>query len=463
MASAPPRETRVPGPVDGRVPPHDLDAEQSVLGSILLDAAAISRVIDQLDAADFYRENHGQIYRGAVELFRQGEPIDNITLADQLTQMGVLERVGGRAQLGILAESVPTAANIEYYAKIVKARAQKRRLISAGGAVTALGFDDAVEADEALNQAQQAVFDIADQRVRTRLEELYPLLKAAMERVDTQMASGTGVLGVPSGFHDVDRLTSGFKDGDLIILAARPSMGKTSMALNVALHAAVQHRIPTAIFSLEMSKEQLVERLLCQQARIDSQRLHRGLLSDREYDQLVMALQPLETAPIYIDESPTLDEVTMMLKARQARAQQQIGLFIVDYLQLMKGHGGKDDNRVQEVSSISRALKAIARELKVPVIALSQLSRGPEARPNKRPMLSDLRDSGSIEQDSDLVMFLYRDDYYNEKSEEPGIAEVIIAKHRNGPVGTVKLRFRKDQTLFYNLEGRRGPASDEDE
>jgi replicative DNA helicase len=448
---------------EGRVPPHDLDAEQSVLGSIVLDPAAITRVIDILEPVDFYRENHGQVFRAAIELFRQGEPIDSITLASQLTQMGVLERIGGRAQLAMLAEAVPTAANIEYYARIVKSRAQKRRLISAGGHVTGLGFDDAIEADDALNQAQQAVFDIADQRVRTRLEELYPLLKAAMERVDAQMASGTGVLGVPSGWHDLDRLTSGFKDGDLVIIAARPSMGKTSMALNIALHAAVMHKVPTAVFSLEMSKEQLVERLLCQQARIDSQRLHRGLLSDREYEQLVGALQPLESAPIYIDESPVLDEVTMMLKARQAKAQLNIGLIVVDYLQLMKGHGGRDDNRVQEVSSISRALKAIARELKVPVLALSQLSRGPEARPNKRPMLSDLRDSGSIEQDSDLVIFLYRDDYYNDKSEEPGICEVIIAKHRNGPVGAVKLRFRKDQTLFYSLEQRRGPSAEEEE
>jgi replicative DNA helicase len=448
------------GRAEGRVPPHDLEAEGSVLGSILLDPAAIARVLDLLSPDDFYRENNAQIYRAITELFRQGEPIDNITLADELTRMGVLERVGGRAHLAMLQEGVPTAANVEYYGRIVKAKAQKRRLITAGATVTGLGFDEAVEADDALNEAQRAVYDIADQRVGTKLESLYPLLKDAMERVDAQMARGTGILGVPTGFHELDRITSGFKNSDLVIIAARPSMGKTSLSTCIALHAAVTAQIPTAIFSLEMSKEQLVERLLCQQAKIDSQRMHRGMLSDREYEQLVMAIGPLENAPIFIDESPVLDELTLLLKARQARLQHNIGLIVVDYLQLMKGRASKDDNRVQEVSSISRSLKGLARELKIPVIALSQLSRGPEARPNKRPMLSDLRDSGSIEQDSDVVIFLYRDDYYNDKSEEPGICEVIIAKHRNGPTGMVKLRFRKDQTLFYNLESRRG-ASDE--
>jgi replicative DNA helicase len=458
LATAPPLSS---GRVEGRVPPHDLEAEGSVLGSILLDPTAIARVLELLSPDDFYRENNAQIYRAVTELFRQGEPIDNITLADELTRMGVLERVGGRAHLAMLQEGVPTAANIEYYGRIVKAKAQKRRLISAGATVTGLGFDEAVEADDALNEAQRAVYDIADQRVGTKLESLYPLLKDAMERVDAQMARGTGILGVPTGFHDLDRMTSGFKNSDLIIVAARPSMGKTSMASGIALHAAVHANVPVAIFSLEMSKEQLVERLLCQQAKIDSQRMHRGMLSDREYEQLVMAIGPLENAPIYIDESPVLDELTLLLKARQARLQYNIGLIVVDYLQLMKGRASKDDNRVQEVSSISRSLKGLARELKIPVIALSQLSRGPEARPNKRPLLSDLRDSGSIEQDSDVVIFLYRDDYYNDKSEEPGICEVIIAKHRNGPTGMVKLRFRKDQTLFYNLESRRG-ASDEE-
>jgi replicative DNA helicase len=265
------------------------------------------------------------------------------------------------------------------------------------------------------------------------------------------------VIGIPSGFHDLDRMSNGFKAADLVIIAGRPSMGKTSFVLNVTLHAAVEQKKPVAIFSLEMSKEQLVERMLCEQARIDAQRLHRGTLSDIEYERLAGALGPLGDAPIFIDDSPTLDDLTMRLKARQARSREGIELIVLDYLQLMQGRSNSGDaNRVQEVSAISRALKSIARELKIPVIAISQLSRAPEARPDKRPILSDLRESGSIEQDADIVMFLYRDDYYNrEKSEKPGIAEVIVAKHRNGPTGVVELMFRKELTRFENLDRRR--------
>ena len=275
-----------------------------------------------------------------------------------------------------------------------------------------------------------------------------------MERISLQMESGQGVIGVPSGFHDLDRMTGGFKDSDLIIVAGRPSMGKTSLALNIALHAALESKKAIAIFSLEMSKEQLTERLLTEQAQIDAQRLHRGLLSEAEYDRVSNALGPLGEAAIFIDDTPAMDELTLQLKARQAKMRHNIDLIVVDYLQLMHGRSRGDDNRVQEVSSISRALKGLARELRIPVIAISQLSRAPEQRPDKRPILSDLRESGAIEQDSDVVMFLYRPEYY--KSEErPGIAEVIIAKHRNGPTGTIELKFRRDHTRFYNLETRR--------
>jgi replicative DNA helicase len=275
-----------------------------------------------------------------------------------------------------------------------------------------------------------------------------------MERISLQMESGQGVIGVPSGFHDLDRMTGGFKDSDLIIVAGRPSMGKTSLALNIALHAALESKKAIAIFSLEMSKEQLTERLLTEQAQIDAQRLHRGQLSEAEYDRVSNALGPLGEAAIFIDDTPAMDELTLQLKARQAKMRHNIDLIVVDYLQLMHGRSRGDDNRVQEVSSISRALKGLARELRIPVIAISQLSRAPEQRPDKRPILSDLRESGAIEQDSDVVMFLYRPEYY--KSEErPGIAEVIIAKHRNGPTGTIELKFRRDHTRFYNLETRR--------
>jgi replicative DNA helicase len=851
---------------EGRVPPHDLEAEASVLGAILLDPAAIMRVLEFLNPEDFYRENHGQVYRAALSLFREGEPIDNVTIAAELEKMGVLDRVGGRAQLAMLQESVPTAANVEHYARIVKDRAYKRRLITAGTQVTQLGFEESLDADEAVNQAQAHVYAISDDKVGAGLERLYDLLKPAMDRIDAQMAAGGGVVGIPTGFHDLDRMTNGFKESDMVVIAGRPSMGKalaldtpiptpdgwrtmgelrvgdqvfdeqgrpctvtyatsvqidhdcyevvfsdgarivadgdhqwlvwdhaarksvvhyasgrtplkdpyrgvqrrpsgrwaatgwvsrksrrigtfddreaareaaeafrsahgqdrgdrpravttremidtlyseggarlnysiplaaplkypaadlpldpyvlgvwlgdgttskaevtlddpeivaelrvagcparreenakgtprftlsygrywraasksggrppvlrtlrslgvlgrkhlptlyrqasveqriallqglmdtdgsidalghvefcstdyelaegvqelalglglaprlhegratldgvdcgpkyrvrfkpadipvfrlsrkavrqlavrpgarvrnryvasitptasvpvrciqvdspshlylagracvathnTSFILNVALHAAIDQKKTVAIFSLEMSQEQLVERMLCEQARIDAQRLHRGILSDVEYERLARALGPLGEAPIYIDDAPRLDDLTLRLKARQAKSREGVEMIIIDYLQLMHGRSQGGDNRVQEVSGISRSLKSIARELRVPVIAISQLSRAPEARPDKRPILSDLRESGSIEQDADLVMFLYRDDYYNrEKSERPGVAEIIVAKHRNGPTGMVELMFRKELTRFENLDRRR--------
>jgi replicative DNA helicase len=846
------------------VPPHDQDAELSVLGSILLDPLSVAKVLQFLHPDDFYRENNGQIYRAALDLFSAGEPIDNVTLAAQLQTMGMLDRVGGRTQLASMQSAVPTAANIEYYGRIVKEKAYKRRLISAGSNIAGFGYDDGVEAEEAINQAQSLVFGVADDRDQRELARLYDLLGPAMERISLQMESGQGVIGVPSGFHDLDRMTGGFKDSDLIIVAGRPSMGKcarantliddpstgerltieeavqrrmptvfgfawdgsvepsdvhdwvdsgvkpcfrvttrtgravevtghhpfltvkgwqplhditvgdriavprvvrcfgsddslplgkvrllayfiaegsltantpgftntdpeiladfhdqvaeffptlkvrrhdityypsgrrgepsnpltvwlrelglmgklsadkrfpdctwrwdrehlrefvkvlmscdgtvysvggypriefavaseglaqdlhhalvrfgivaklwkkkdrcwrveitepksvaryqsaigwigeksarfkddlvlgrrsnvghlpkeiwtdvrfsaeqrgltlmevarradephayergfnphtsrglpqarlaayadvlhnialrqlasndiywdevvsiectgehqvydltvpdtnnfiaqdilvhnTSLALNIALHAALESKKAIAIFSLEMSKEQLTERLLTEQAQIDAQRLHRGLLSEAEYDRVSNALGPLGEAAIYIDDTPAMDELTLQLKARQAKMRHNIDLIVVDYLQLMHGRSRGDDNRVQEVSSISRALKGLARELRIPVIAISQLSRAPEQRPDKRPILSDLRESGAIEQDSDLVMFLYRPEYYK-SDERPGIAEVILAKHRNGPTGMIELKFRRDHTRFYNLETRR--------
>src|SRR2546425_1735708 len=438
----------------GRVPPHDLDAEMSIIGSILLDPLSIAKVLQFLHPEDFYRENNGQIYRAALDLFAAGEPIDNVTLASQLQQMGLLDRVGGRAQLASMQSVVPTAANIEYYGRIVKEKAYKRRLISAGGNIAGYGYDDSIEAEDAINQAQSLVFGVADERDQRELARLYDLLGPAMERISLQMETGQGVVGIPTGFHDLDRMTGGFKDSDLIIVAGRPSMGKTALALNIALHAALDAKKSIAIFSLEMSKEQLTERLLTSQAQIDAQRLHRGLLSEAEIDRVSNSLGPLGEAAIYIDDSASMDELTLQLKARQAKMRHSIDMIIVDYLQLMHGRSRGDDNRVQEVSSISRALKGLARELRIPVLAISQLSRAPEQRPDKQPILSDLRESGSIEQDSDLVMFLFRPEYY--KSEErPGIAEVIVAKHRNGPTGMIELKFRRDHTRFYNLETRR--------
>src|SRR5437588_389608 len=363
--------------VAGRVPPHDLDAEMSIIGSILLDPLSIA-----------------------------------------------------------------------------KERAYKRRLISAGGNIAGFGYDDSIEAEDAINQAQSLVFGVADDRDQRELAKLYDLLGPAMERISMQMESGQGIVGIPSGFHDLDRMTSGFKDSDLIIVAGRPSMGKTSLALNVGLHAALEAKKSIAIFSLEMSKEQLTERLLTEQAQIDAQRMHRGLLTEAEFDRVSNALGPLGEAAIYIDDTPVMDELSLQLKARQAKMQHNIDIIVDDYLQLMHGRARGDDNRVQEVSAISRALKGLARELRIPVIAISQLSRAPEQRPDKRPILSDLRESGSIEQDSDVVIFLYRPEYYK-SDEKPGVAEVHVAKHRNGPTGTIELKFRRDHTRFYNLETRR--------
>ncbi len=438
----------------GRVPPHDLDAETSVLGSILLDPLSIAKVLQFLHPEDFYRENNGQVYRAALDLFAAGEPIDNVTLAAQLQTMGMLDRIGGRTQLASMQSAVPTSANIEYYGRIIKEKAYKRRLISARANIAGFGYDDGVEAEEAINQAQSLVFGVADDRDQRELSKLYDLLGPAMERISLQMESGQGIVGIPTGFHDLDRMTGGFKDSDLIIVAGRPSMGKTSMALNIALYAALEAKKSIAIFSLEMSKEQLTERLLTEQAQIDAQRLHRGLLSEAEFDRVSNALGPLGEAAIYIDDTPVMDELTLQLKARQAKMRHGIDMILVDYLQLMHGRSRGDDNRVQEVSSISRALKGLARELRIPVIAISQLSRAPEQRPDKRPILSDLRESGSIEQDSDLVMFLFRPEYYK-SDERPGIAEVIVSKHRNGPTGMIELKFRRDHTRFYNLETRR--------
>jgi replicative DNA helicase len=376
----------------------------SVIGSVLLDPLSVAKVLQFLHPEDFYRENNGQIYRAALDLFAAGEPIDNVTLAAQLQTMGLLDRVGGRAQLASMQGAVPTAANIEYYGRIVKEKAYKRRLISAGSNIAGFGYDDSVEAEEAINQAQSLVFGVADDRDQRELSKLYDLLGPAMERISLQMESGQGIVGIPTGFHDLDRMTGGFKDSDLIIVAGRPSMGKTALALNIALHSALEAKKSIAIFSLEMSKEQLTERLLTEQAQIDAQRMHRGLLTEAEFDRVSNALGPLGEAAIFIDDTPTMDELTLLLKARQAKMRHNIDMILVDYLQLMHGRTRGDDNRVQEVSSISRALKGLARELRIPVVAISQLSRAPEQRPDKRPILSDLRESGCLAGDTPIYL-----------------------------------------------------------
>jgi replicative DNA helicase len=447
-----------------RQPPHDLEAETSILGALLLEPRSIEAALEVVAPEDFYRENNGQIYRAAQNLYRDGEPIDTVTLAAELAKLGVLERVGGRGQLALLQETVPTTANVEHWARIVADRAQKRRIITLATRGAALGYDESKSATEVLNLLQAELYAMAAQRDSDGLVPLGDLLKPVIDGIDAVMQGGGGATGVPSGFRDLDRMTNGFQPGDLVILAGRPSMGKTSAMLQAAVSAALEQRVPVGIFSLEMSRAQIVMRILCTQARVDAQRLARGTLSDVEYDRLANATGPLGDAPIFIDDSPMLDEMTMRMRARRAVSKWGIGLVALDYLQLMAGpQRTSSPNRVQEVSALSRGLKAIARELSIPVIAVSQLSRAPESRPDKRPILSDLRESGGIEQDADVVMFLYRDDYYNrEKSEKPGIAEVIVAKHRNGPTGVVEMLFRKELTRFENIDRRRpGPIGDE--
>jgi replicative DNA helicase len=440
--------------------PRDIAAEQAVLGGLLVDGSAIAQVVDVLEAGSFYQAAHQAIYAAAAALYRAGRPIDHVTLPEALRQAKALANVGGSAYLAELAEKALASANIEHHARLVVAAARRRALIEAGRRSIALGLDPATEADEAVNQAQAAHFALVATQQGGGFVPVAELMEPAMERMHAQLEGRPVGGGVPSGFPDLDRLLGGFKPGDLVVVAARPSMGKTSFAMQVAAHAAIDHGVPTAVFSLEVSRSRLVDQMLCRQARVDHQRLDRGVIGENEIERLTNACGPLADARLWIDDSSTLDDLTLMLRARQARSRHDVGLIVVDYLGLLssKAGGRNDPNRVQEVSAITRSLKAVARELDVPVIALSQLSRAPEMRQNKRPILSDLRDSGEVEQTADVVVFLYRDDYYNRETTKPGVAEVIVAKQRNGPIGMVELVFRREHTRFESVARSSGPG-----
>lgn len=442
--------------VGGRIPPHNLEAEASVLGSLMLDRNAIVRVADFLRPEDFYLDHHGQVYRAALNLYDRADPIDLLTLAAELERMKVLERIGGQAFLAELQTTVPTAANAEYYGHLIEEAATKRRLISAGARITALGFDEGTPAANALDTAEGVIFNIAEGRITQDFVALKDILKDAWDQIEAIHKDQSGVIGVPTGFNDLDAKTGGFQKSDLIIVAARPGVGKTSFCLGIAQHAAIQYKIPVAVFSLEMSEQQLVTRLLCSEASVDSYRLRTGLLKDAEWPRIAQAMGALSEAQIFIDDSPNVSVMEMRTKARRLKSANNLGLVIVDYLQLMQGRNA--ENRVQEVSDISRGLKSLARELQIPVIACSQLSREPEKRPDHRPQLADLRESGSLEQDADIVLFIYRDRFYNDNVSEDkrNIAEIIIAKHRNGPTGKIDLLFIDEQTKFANLDKRRG-------
>jgi replicative DNA helicase len=453
----PPETLTAPSPIAetgyDRRPPASAEAEISVLGGMLIDRDAVARAVEHVTDSMFFREGHRRMFRAMARLFERGDAIDVVTVSEELKKTGELEGVGGLEYLAQLLDAVPTAANIEYHARIVREKALLRRLIDASSQIIRDVYEQGErEVDEILDQAESRIFQVAQSHQREGFVWIKEILWPTFEHIERLQESGTGITGVPTGYRDLDTMTTGLQKGDLIIVAARPSMGKTSLVMNVAQNAAIEHGTTVAIFSLEMSKEQLVQRLLCSEGRVDAQKLRRGRLSPEEYQRLAAAAGHLNTAPLWIDDSPGATVLEMRAKARRLKSETDLGLLIVDYMQLMSSNG-RAENRVQEVSEISRGLKSLARELEVPVIALSQLSRAPETRNDRRPMLSDLRESGSIEQDSDVVMFLYRPEYYFGPTDKDGNsiegqAELIVSKQRNGPTGTVPLYFHKAYTRF---------------
>ena len=431
--------------------PANPDAEEAVLGSLLIDPDAVLKVASFLESEDFYRERNGWIYRAILDLHERREPADFVTLCDELERNNILQEVGGAAYITQLINNVPSAAYVEHYGHIVERTATLRRLIDAAGQIAALAYEESQEIDEVVDRAEQIVFNVAERRVRRDLVPVRQVMHDVVDRIDYLHRHQGQILGVPSGFTQLDRLLGGFQKSDLIILAARPAVGKTSLALNFALNAARKFRKVVAYFSLEMSSEQLVQRLLSTETGIDQQRLRKGEIEDRDWDMIMAAAGELSSTMLYIDDTPAMSALELRTKARRLQAEHGLDLIVVDYLQLMRGDT-KSENRVQEISYISRALKGLARELEAPVIALSQLSRAVESRTDHKPVLSDLRESGAIEQDSDIVMFIYREDLHKENSDKKNIAEVIVAKHRNGPTDTIPLYFRKELTKFENLE-----------
>ena len=437
-----------------KIPPHSLEAEESVLGGILIDNNALDRAVEFIVADDFYREAHRKIFRAMQELNQRGEPVDLVTLTDALRARGELQDIGGAAYLGELVEKVPTAAHVAFYARIVRHKAVVRSLIQATTEIAALGFESSADVDQLLDEAEHKIFEISERKVRPSFFRIRDIMVDSMKAIEQLYERKELVTGVPTGFVDLDRMTAGLQPADLIVIAGRPSMGKTAFALNIAQYTALTAKVGVAVFSLEMAKEQLVLRLLCSEARVDQSKVRAGFAAERDFPKLAMAASRLAEAPIYIDDTPALSVLELRAKARRLKREREskLGLIVVDYLQLMRGHDGVD-SREQEISGISRSLKALAKELSVPVIALSQLNRQVENRAEKRPIMADLRESGAIEQDADVIAFLYRPIVYDKNAEERA-AEVIIAKQRNGPQGNVKLAFRKEFTTFENLSSR---------
>lgn len=443
------------------VPPQNTDAEASLLGALLIDPDAIVRVADGLHVDDFYEERHQRIYEAISKLYEKHHPIDALTLSNQLKDDGFLDVVGGASYLTELANYVPTAAHVETYAGIVSEKAMRRRLIKASQDIVSLGYDEAKTIQEVIETAETDLFEVSQRHVKQDIQSLEAILAESFERLDELHRNKGKIRGVPTGFKDMDNILAGWQRSDLVVLAARPAMGKTAVSLNFAHNVAVKAEQPVLVFSLEMSKEQIVDRLLSMESGVDAWNIRTGNLSDADFEKIGLAMGTLSEAPIYIDDTPGITVSEMRTKARREQHQRQLGLIIVDYLQLMSGSSkfGSEGNRVQEISEISRGLKLIARELNVPVIALSQLSRSVESRSPQIPQLADLRESGSIEQDADIVMFLYREEYYNPETTRKNITDILIKKHRNGPTGQVELYFDAQKQRFKSLDRRSGPTT----
>ncbi len=442
------------------VPPHDLDAERAVIGAMLVSETAVSVVGETLSAEDFYSETHRVLYGAMMRLYAKGEPIDQLTLSDELRSVGEFDRIGGRQYVFRLVESVPTAANAARYAEIVRGKALLRAVIDAGDRIQQEAFAEPEDVTQALDAAEQLIYGVSNRQLKEHLAPVSELAPSTLEMIQRLYEQEGEVTGVESGFEDLDRMTTGFHKSDLVILAARPAMGKTALALNAIWHAAGIKGLPVAIFSLEMSKEQLVQRLISQVTRIRTQDLRSGNVGAEDWPKLVRGVAEVARAPVWIDDTAGITLMEMRAKVRRlasrlnARDEAPLSLVVVDYLQLMIGQRARAENRQQEIAEISRGLKVLARDLDIPVLAIAQLSRAVEQRHDKRPLLSDLRDSGSIEQDADMVMFLYRDEYYNPDSDDKGIAEVIVGKHRNGPTGKVQLAWLEQYTKFASLARR---------
>ena len=434
------------------MPPQSIEAEQAVLGAIMIDADRLISASERLLPQDFYRASHQRIFEAMLVLSDRGEAIDLVTVTAELSTLGILDEIGGLPYLAELAEGVPTAANINYYVNVVDQKSTLRRLIRTAGEIVTDGYERQNEVDVLLNEAERKILEVSQGKGSASFIPISDVLTSAYATIDKLHKQSGETTGIPTGFQDLDKMTAGFQRNDLIIVAARPSVGKTAFALNISQNVATRADENVAIFSLEMGAEQLVMRMLCAEGNVDAQRLRTGQLEEEDWGKLSLAMSNLSQAGIYIDDTPGIRVNDIRAKCRRLKQEHGLGMIMIDYLQLIQGNGRSSDNRQQEVSEISRSLKSLARELEVPVIALSQLSRGVESRQDKRPMMSDIRESGAIEQDADIVAFLYRDDYYNKETEDANTIEIIIAKQRNGPTGTVKLAFRKEFNQFVDLE-----------